>query len=238
MKKILMLTAVMVSITTAVWFAVYTNPKADHDLAEIILSLPRDFIVSPVKTSEQAGILKAQIRSLPDKVTRAETVKLLKSTIIDMPLATIPVSAKVTFLWQYWVLSMNVSDLFRTEGSGEPEMFEFLLEILSRYKMALEDCEKQENAAQGNKMTNDMMAEKHIGAKTSDEIRHDIKNAKKVLLRHFGLQRYCQTLPEQEQEKWRNRFYEATGGHLSLDNGLTYDNASKTTENSNRGTAK
>ena len=217
MKKILMSILVTVSAIVAVWFFICARHTGKDDVTEMILSLPREFLVAPVEVSEHANVVKARIRALPDKTRKMKAVTLLKSTIIDMPVDKMPADSRIAFLWQYWVMSMNVADVFRTDGNGEAEMFGFLLEILSRYTKALDDCKKHENLRQMDKTGNDTAAERLMGAKMSDEILHDIKNAEKLLLRHLGMKRYCLTLPEQERKQWQKRFFDATGHSLPLD---------------------
>lgn len=217
MKKILMPTLVAVSTIVAVWFFICASHTDKDDVTEKILSLPREFLIAPVEVSEHASVVKSRIRALPDKNRKMKAVTLLKSTIIGIPVDKVPADSRIAFLWQYWVMSMNVADVFRTDGNGEAEMFGFLLEILSRYTKALDDCKKHEDVGQMDKTGNDATAKRPVGAKMSDEILHDIKNAEKVLLRHFGMKRYCMTLPEQEQKQWQKRFFDATGHSLPLD---------------------
>lgn len=217
MRKILISTLAIASMIAAVWFFVCTSSNGKDDVAKMISSLPGEFLAAPAEVAEHAGVVKARIRALPDKIRKMRAVALLKSTILGMPVDKVPLDSRISVLWQYWVLSMNVADVFRTEGNGEAEMFGFLLEILSRYTKGLDDCKRHEKLEQIDKAGNCAVAERHVGAKMSGEIQHDIKNAEKVLLRHLGMKRYCLTLPEQEQKRWQQRFFDATGHSLSLD---------------------
>ena len=85
MKKILMSTLVTVSAIVAAWFFICTSNTSKDDVAEMILSLPREFLVAPVEVSEHASVVKARIRALPDKTRKMKAVTLLKSTIMLVP---------------------------------------------------------------------------------------------------------------------------------------------------------